>query len=95
MSCSCWLSSIVCMLPIFLLPQCASFTAEQRRSEPSGETVGTVGGGEGLMKMNAYAVTEFKWRVSQLEERRGICAWQRSNWWCGHGKQKQSHQRAV
>lgn len=44
---SCLLSSIVCMLPIFLLPQCASFTAEQRRSEPSGETAGTVGGERG------------------------------------------------
>lgn len=30
LSCSCLLSSIVCMLPIFLLPQCASFTAEHR-----------------------------------------------------------------
>lgn len=41
--------------------------------------------GEGLMKMelNAYVVTEFKWRASRLEDQRGICAWQRSNWWRG------------
>lgn len=45
--CWCLLFSIVCMLPIFLLPQCASFTAEQRQSEPSGETAGTVGGERG------------------------------------------------
>lgn len=65
----------------------------QRRSEPSGETAGTVGGGEGLMKMelNAYAVTEIKRRVSGLD-RSGIYAWQRSERRCGDGGTKTKRQ---
>lgn len=53
--------------------------------------------GEGLMKMelNAYAVTEFKWRVSRLEDRGGMCAWQRSNWGCGRGEREQSRKKIV
>lgn len=68
----------------------------QRRSEPSGETAGTVGGGEGLMKMelNAYVVTEIKRRESGLDLR-GIYAWQRSERRCGDGGRKQSDKKTI